>query len=353
MSGGTDRTIGYGLLAGGGIIAVLLVLWLAVSGVNPGGFVLGLVLIALLAAPLAGAGWFMLQRATREEAAEQTFAGQRRILESDRLFRRELAAELRQLGRRPGLPRARLDDLAEDLERRSYDSPEWYDAVQLDDADAAALKRYDDLVWERVKRLSHEETTAADEAVRQLEEALEQRRDLLLRGRRAPALAPSELVRTGEPRRGETALLALALGDAVSTEEGQDYLVENVATYFAEGRGWKLARLASSRGERDQWLYVGPSGVDVALMREQTGAGPDQPGLMLDGVPLPLSQRGTATVEVTSGRGSAAGVLVSYATYRSGQAMGFAEAWPDGATQAYVGRAVRPDDLQVWPRTAA
>lgn len=354
MSGGNDRGIGYGLIAGGGIIALLLLLWLLVSGVNAGGFVLGLLLIAVLALPLAGAGWFMLRRAAHEQEAEGEFVRRRRVLESDRIFRRELAAELRQLARRPDFPGKRLGELAEDLERRAYDSPEWYDAVQLDDADASTLRRYDNLVWERAKRLAASGTAVAEDELRRLEDALDQRRDLLLRGRRAPVLTPSQLTRAGEPRRGEAALLNLGVSDAVSTEDGQDYVVESVASYFDAGQVWKLARLEPSRvGSGPLWLYVGPSGLDVALMQEHAGAGPDESRLLLDGSSLPVSRRGTATVDLEGRRGSAEGVLVSYALYQSGQEMGFAESWPDGATHAYTGRAVRPDDLQVWPHTVA
>src|SRR5262249_7951017 len=96
-------------------------------------------------------------------------------------------------------------DLAEDLERSTYDSAEWYDAVQLTDDDAATLKHYEDLVWERVRQLRDASAAVPPEqGVRELSEALDQRRDLLVPGRRAPAprRAPVSPVARGLPGGG-------------------------------------------------------------------------------------------------------------------------------------------------------
>jgi hypothetical protein len=206
-----NRALAYGLLAGAGGLAVLGLVWLAVGGVQAGGFVLGLMLLFVLVGPLAGAGWYVLGRQHVEALEAAAFAGKRRILEADRVFRRELAAELRQLARRPGLPASRLEQMAEDLERRAYDTPEWYDIVHLENSDATTLGQYDDLVWERVRWLRGyaEQANAAGTAaaLRELEEALDQRRDLLMRGKRAPVAAPSALLRAGSPGRGVEALV--------------------------------------------------------------------------------------------------------------------------------------------------
>jgi hypothetical protein len=196
------RTLAYALLGGAAVLALLVVAWLAVSGARGGGIVLGLMLLVVLAGPLVVAGLVVLQRQPAEAAAEAAFASKRRVLDSDRLFRREVAPELRQLARQPGLPAARLADLAEDLERSTYDSPEWYAAIQLGDEDVQTLKRYDDLVWERLRLLRDRAGAGASAAelerdVRELEQALDQRRDLLLRGRRAPAAPASALLRAG------------------------------------------------------------------------------------------------------------------------------------------------------------
>src|SRR5918912_4274287 len=102
------RTLGYSLLAGAIVLALLLLAWLAVSGARGGGIVLGLILLVVLAGPLALAGVIVLARQPAEAAAEAAFASKRRILEADRLFRREAAPELRQLARQPGLPSPRL-----------------------------------------------------------------------------------------------------------------------------------------------------------------------------------------------------------------------------------------------------
>src|SRR5919204_2902478 len=207
----SNRALGYGLLAGAAGIGLLGLVWLAVSGARAGGIVLGLMVLLVLAGPLAGAGWYLLSRQRVEALEEAAFVGKRRILEADRVFRRELAAELRQLARRPELPASRLDEMAEDLERRAYDTPEWYDVVQLEDADVTTLRQYDDLVWERVQWLRRHtegaDATAVATAVRKLEEGLDQRRDFLMRGKRAPIAAPSGLLRAGAPGRGMEALM--------------------------------------------------------------------------------------------------------------------------------------------------
>lgn len=334
MSAG--RGLGYGLLGGGGVLAVLMAAWLAVSGAEAGGVVLGLMLLAVLAGPLIGGGLFVLSRQQGEARAEAEIASKRRVLEADRLFRRELAAELRQLARRPSLPAERLAELAEDLERRTYDSPEWYGAVVLDDADLQALGRYDDLVWERTRALGR--GRAEEGAVEALEEALDQRRALLVRGRRAPEISASRLLRSGAAERGEQALLGLGRGDAVSYD-GQDYVVEAVASYFAEGRTWTLAHLEpSGRGEA-RWLYVAPGAVTIALLSEGQSA-------------FEATQRGTATVDVDAARGSARGVLVGYEVAVSEAGVALRERWPDGAEHAYVGVAVRASDVEVWPAAA-
>src|SRR5919206_2086137 len=167
------KTLGYSLLGGAGVLTLLMLAWLAVSGARAGGIVLGLMLLVVLAGPLAVAGLVVLRRQPAQAAAEAAFASKRRVLDSDRLFRREIAPELRQLARQPGLPAARLADLAEDLERSTYDSPEWYEAVQLGDEDVQTLKRYDDLVWERLRLLRDRAGAGAsaaelDQGVREL-----------------------------------------------------------------------------------------------------------------------------------------------------------------------------------------
>lgn len=353
MQTSNSRALAYGLLAGAAGIALLSLAWLAVSGARGGGIVLGLMLAFVIAGPLAGLGWYTLARSRVEAVEETAFSGKRRVLEADRLFRRELAAELRQLARRPELPAARLSDLAEDLERPSYDAAEWYDTVSLADADVSALRQYDDLVWERVRRLGQQaDGPASADELAALEEALGQRRDLLLRGRRAPTAAPSAILRAGTPASGAGAIADLAVGDAV-TLEGQDFLAEGVATSFAEGRTWKLVHLVpSGPGARERWLYVGPGGLDVAALDELPSPGtPGTAPVVVDGELLRIVERGTATVDVASRGGSARGVLVAYVRYQ-GEGDGriaLAESWPDGAVHAYGGRIIRASDLEVWP----
>lgn len=349
MSG--NRAIGYGLLAGAAGFAVLVLLWLMTAGVNAGGFTLGLMLLFVVAGPLAGGGWWMLNQQKSEAAVERRFVGKRRILDADRLFRRELAAELRQLARRPGLPGAALTEMAEDLERRSYDSPEWFETVALDDDQVSILRRYDDLVWQRTRALAQLTPVSdeVDQQVRDLQRALDDRKDLLLRGRRAPSLAPVEVLRTEAPGKAADPLGALAVGDAV-TLEGDDYLVEGLASAFAEGQQWKLARLAPSgaRGT-ERWLYVGPGLRTLALMDEVRAPEAGVSPLVLSDATLPLASAGSATVDVEGGRDQAQGVLVSYWLYRSGDRLALVQRWPDNQVQALAGSTIRASDLEVWP----
>jgi hypothetical protein len=353
----TGRTLAYSLLGGAAILTLLMLAWLAVSGARGGGIVLGLILLVVLAGPLAVAGVVVLQRQPAEAAANAAFTSKRRVLEADRLFRGEMAPELRQLARQPGLPGSRLDDLAADLERSSYDSPEWYDTVQLGGDDVATLKRYEDLVWDRVRSLRDHAAAGASTSdlaprVRELEQALDQRRDLLVRGRRAPSAAPSVLLRAGEPAHGLDAIRNVAVGDAVTASDGTDHLVEGVATYFAEGQTWKLVHLVPSGPSlTDRWLYIGPAGLDLGLL-EEVQVPPTSQTLCVDGRDLPRLAMGTATVDIDSRAGSARGVLVTFARYASDTAMGIVENWPEGARHAYAGTSIKPTDVEVWPATA-
>ncbi|MBV9355519.1 MAG: DUF4178 domain-containing protein, partial [Chloroflexi bacterium] len=229
---------------------------------------------------------------------------------------------------------------------------EWYDVVQLTDSQLHILQRYDDLAWERVRWLQDNASAPSDlvdDAVRDLGTTLRQRRDLLLRGREAPTAAPSAMLRAGEPRRDAAALRDLSVGDAVS-HEGNDYVVEGVATYFAQGQTWKLAHLVpSGPGAGSVWLYVSPGALDAALLSEVAPA--DGSRLALGATTLPATSSGSATVDVASKAGSARGVLVSYTLYAASDALGLSEHWPDGARHAYAGRRVSASDLDIWPAT--
>jgi hypothetical protein len=349
---GSGRALGLGLLAGGIGVAIIMVAWLAVSGAQGGGIVLGVLLFLAIGGPLVAGGIYVLSQQKPEAEAQAAFASKQRVLESDRLFRRELAAELRQVAARPNAPAAALGELAEGLERKSYDSPEWYDVVQLTDGQLDVLQRYDDLAWERVRWLQDNAGAPldlVDDTVRDLRTTLGQRRDLLLRGREAPTAAPSAMLRAGEPRRDAAALRDLSVGDAVS-HDGDDYVVEGVATYFAQGQTWKLAHLVpSGPGAASVWLYVSPGALDAALLSEV--AAPDGSSLTIGNAALPVTSSGSATVDVASKAGSARGVLVNYTRYAASDALGLSEQWPDGARHAYAGPRVSATDLDIWPAT--
>jgi hypothetical protein len=60
MTAESRRLLGYGLLAGSAGIALLMLAWLMTSGVQAGGAVLGLLLLFVLAGPLAAGGYYVL-----------------------------------------------------------------------------------------------------------------------------------------------------------------------------------------------------------------------------------------------------------------------------------------------------
>jgi hypothetical protein len=350
------RALGIGLLAAAAGVALLLLAWLAVSGVQAGGFVLGLVLLFVLAGPLAGAGWYVLARERSEVVAEQVFVGKRRVIDADRLFRLELTAQLRQLGQVPGLPRDQLLRIANGLERAAGDESAWYAAILLNDAQTAILKQYDDLAWERVRWLrdhAGENSTVLAEAVDDLQTALDQRSDLLLRGRLAPAVAAEALLRAPQTSGRESKALAqLAPGDAV-THDGTDYLVDGLATSFADGQTSKLVHLVpSGAGGAEHWLSAAPGGLEFGWLQ---AIDPPEVGarqLVLEGTVLDLSETRSSIVNVESTAGAAPDVLVRSWTYRAGPRLGLVEQWPDQSVHAYAGQTIAARELEVWPAGA-
>jgi hypothetical protein len=331
------RALGIGLLAGGLSVLVLMLVWLAVSGAQSGGIVLGLLLALILAGPLIGGGVYVLSRQGVERQAAQAFATKRKVVESDRVFRDEIGAALGGLASRPEMQELRLGELADQLTAAYRRGAAWEDVVQLDDANLDILRRYDDLVRERVRRLRDGAPDVAA-VVRELRQAIDQRDDVV-RGRMPPTLEPSVLLRSGEPRRGAAALEALRVGDAVSRER-DDYVVDAVADYFAEGQRWRLIKLVPTGAETPlQWLYVGPGALEIALLEEAEGS--------------PQSQTDTAVVDVQTRSGKAQGVLVSYVRARDGSDLRLAERWPDGTVHAYSGQIIDADDLDVWPAVNA
>jgi hypothetical protein len=335
-----SRALGIGLLAGGAGISLLLILWLLVSGVNAGGFVLGLLLILVLGGPLAGAGWYLLSRAPAEQQQALAFSRKQRILDSDRVFRAQTAAALRNIGETPALPTTDLRALADELQDTTHTTAAWQDLVQLDDSGIETLRRYDDLVRERVRRL-RDQPTNPSQALRELRQSIDQREDLLLHGRVAAEVAPTALLTTDARPAIGPGLDQIGLGDAIS-REGMNFLVENLATYFAEGHRWKMARLVPTSSQAGaQWLYVGPGALDLALLEETT----TPPS-------LPLVASGTAVADVQDRTHSAQGILVSYQRYRSDPHFAVVERWPDAADRVLAGDLVNSSDLEYWPAAA-
>lgn len=369
MGGG--RALGFGLIGLGLILGAFLIVSMLATAAGGdlamGGILLWGLLVVLVAVPLIGAGFFILQRGKQEEVETREFVGRRRVLEQDRLFRGRIASEavqqaerLEDLGRgQPQLQRAatRLRQVAEDLQGPGYDQAAWYEAVKLADRDVEALGRYDDLVSGRLRRISaqvdalelgeQQDGAGVLRSVQAWERDLDQRVELL-RGERAPSVAPAALLAADEPATGADAIGALARGDAVTYEE-DDYLVEVSLTYFASGKTWRLHRLSGDKGQR--WLYVAPGGLSLAMLQTAAPAGRDGgPEVEVGGTRYRLDQQGAASVTVEGPGGGEEGLAVDYWHYVGGtNELYWHERWPDGP-RAYQGTTIRPRSLEVWPR---
>jgi hypothetical protein len=324
-----------------------MLVWLATSGAQAGGIVLGLLLLLLLAGPFFGAGAFVLASARAEDVSDTAFASKQRVFDADRLFRTELVNRLRDLADTPGLPDDRIRRLARTVERSVPDEAAWFASVQLTDAQIGLLQRYDDLVWERVHWLrehASEPAATAGDAVEQLERAIDERADLLVRGRQAPSMAPGTMFTARSPDTTND-FRDIAVGDAV-TRDDVDYIVEAVATGFADGQTWRLAHLAPSGASGDDhWLEVAPGGFELAWLERVDAA--IAPGAA-DFASLPLSTWDSAATTVSTRDATQPAVLVRNWRYRSATRVAVVQQWPDGAIHAYRGSLIPPRDLRIW-----
>ncbi len=362
------RALAWGLIAAGVGIAVLFLLWIVVNAVGGrlqgGGFVFGLILLLILGGTPLGVGLYLLSRGKVEEQEGQAFERQRRVLDADRILRQEMSRDFRQqadrLASNPAGARfaPQLRDLAEDLERPGYDQAAFYDTIGVDQEAQDQLRRYNDLLVEEQRRIETSvralEAGGANAAA-ELQQALDRweqqyraRQDILLRGRRAPSVSAAELLRSREPTKGASALAALKRGDAVSYDDN-DYLVEATATYFASGRTWSIHTLRAERDE--QYLYVGPGGITLALLQPTTppatlGEGSFTSG---DGA-CPLSESGSASATAEAAAGRSEGTLVDYWRYACpNNGLAWVERWPNDPPRAYLGTPLNPAAFDVWP----
>lgn len=366
--------LGLGLMALGGIVGALILLWLAVSAaggqLNAGGAVLGLILLALLALPPIVAGWFLRQRGRQEALDMDQMVARRAIIDADTQFRRRLSRELTQrlsdlepaVRALPPTVRVevetaqrRLRDVARMVAQPGYTAASLMEDASISAEIVATVRRYDDLVLEQVERLADLQSRLASEssaaayatAVTQLAQHVREREDVLARGRRAAALSPQELLAAGAtPRRRVDSPLALQIDDAV-TVESADYLVRADVHYFAGGREWRSYQLRD--GQTERWLEV-RSGQMALLEPLPATELPGGESLERDGVTYRQRERGTATVDITGAAGTATGVFVEYRRLASDAGtMLVLETWPDGP-RLLRGGPVAPEDLQLWTK---
>ena len=379
------RTLGLGLIAGGVLLGLLVIAWLivnAMSGIlKGGGFICGLVLLAVFVLPLLGVGIYTLLH-TREEAQEaQTFDRRRRALEGDNLFRKNLAQQVQQLVDRMAAVQADLTRAGEqgaaallarsatkvralgnELPTASYDEAAWLDVVGPETRDWSAVESYNNVLSQQARRIGEQldSLSAAEPAQRpqlatqvgqtvdSMIESFRQRQDLLVRGQKAASATPLAVL-SEHGRQDTAALRNLKLDDAV-TFEGTDYLVQGKVTYFAGGRYWYSYLLREKESER--WLRTMPQGGDP-FMCEMLPAPPPLAAdntVALDGQHLTRSDVGSADVTVEGAAGTERGVFVQYQLFAGNRKALWLEDWPDGP-RAYSGHQVYQEELELWLRS--
>jgi hypothetical protein len=365
----SGRSLGIGLIVLGAILGALVVVWLVVNAaggqLQAGGFVLGLIVMAVLALPPIGAGLVIMRRAAAEQAEHERFERRRQVLESDQMFRTTIARDLRQVERRLGeLPdkspatvraSARVRDLIDDVEQVGYDQATWHDAVQLEDEDLDSLRRYDDLLQQGVRRIESQVDSLPDglagaesevlTSLQQWDETLAQRQDLLLRGKRAATAAPGELLEA-RPRRQAGDATRLAISDAVSVS-GDDYLVELTVTYFGGGKTWWLHRLRA--GPEERWLHVAPEGLSTTLAQSIEPPGdPRSEMIRYKGSACRPTEEGDASASISGPEGQQEGIAVHYWRFAApdGSIVSI-EHWPD-SQRAYAGKPLRAGQLEIF-----
>jgi hypothetical protein len=365
----SSRNLGIGLIVLGAVLGALVVVWLVVSaasgGLQAGGFVLGLIVMAVLALPPIGAGLVITRRAAAEQAELEHFERRRQVLEADQMFRATIARDLRQVERRLSeLPErsaatvrasARVRDLIDDVEQVGYDQATWHDAVQLEDQDLDSLRRYDDLLQQGLRRLESQADALPDSAdgaetalltsLQQWDETLSQRQDLLVRGKRAVTAAPTDLLES-RPRRQAGDVTRLAISDAVSVS-GDDYLVELTVAYFGSGKTWWLHRLRAGPDER--WLHVTPEGLSVTLAQSIDPPGdPRSEMVRYKGSACRPTEDGDATASINGPEGDQEGIAVHYWRFAAPEgSIVSIEHWPDGP-RAYAGKPLKPGALEIF-----
>jgi hypothetical protein len=166
-----------------------------------------------------------------------------------------------------------------------------------------------------------------------------------LRGKRAVAAAPGELLRARSSARTAD-ITALQPKDAVSYQ-GNDFLVEVSVTYFSAGKTWWVHRMRGGADER--WLYVAPEGLSSAVVQTLEPPGDPRSEMMrYKGSACRPTDSGEASASIDSLDGKQTGIAVQYWRFAcpDGSAL-TVEHWPD-EQRAYVGKTAKPGELEVF-----
>ena len=379
QTGSSGSTLGTALMAAGGVVLALAVLWWLSylgSGATPRSLIFVVVLAGVVAGPLLVAGWMLRSRAPQEAAEAGAFAARRAVVDADVTLRREVGRELEQTLQAieraaPALTgsaassadRARrlLADSRDDLARPGYSVAALLEgSAGLGAEQLASVRRYDDLLTSQARRLGElaqrlpSDTSVAAtlaESAELVATHVAERETLLGRGRLAAPLRPQEMLEAGAtPRRRVDDPVSLSLEDAVSFD-GEDFVVRGVLDYFGGGRRWRAYQLHDGRNER--WLEVRAGGAQLAwLERLGEPVSPDDERITVRDSTYTAVERGTADVSIESAAGRQDGVLVEYRRYADGPSLLGVEAWPDGQ-RVLAGRTIAREDLDLWTRPAA
>lgn len=360
----SGRTLGSVLLFAGIALGAVALAWLvtnvATGALQPGGFVLGLFFLMLLIMPLVLAGFFLRRRGAAETVEAASFDERRKLFERDRLFRQSLQREATRtvvlLGTKSSETREGISETLKltqrSLERLSEEASQpiaeadWLHAATLETQDALEVERYGDLLLAGLRRiretvtgkitLDEPEAKGLLDLARSVERQYTLRQDLLIRGRKPPAVSPLHLLRAELPGDRQIVPELLEPGGAVSHED-RDYLVTAHVTYFDEGQEIHSLVL---RGEGGTRLLLARPGDNRVLFMEP---------VEISQLPELVEKSGTASVTIDSLTGKAEGVVVDYRlTVGLHGRLGWWERWPEGE-KAYAGQALRSSEFQFWP----
>ena len=221
---GSGEVLGKSLIAIGGLLGLVGLAWLGVTAASgdlqAGGAVLGIFFLLIIVLPIVAVGFYAMRQGEERQSSITGFDERRRVLEKDRLFRHTLYLQTARLAelfqRRAGeapLETAKsfreVQSLLAELSAgagEKVSEAQWLQAAPLAPGDARDVERYDDLLLAAVRQIRQAgdrlESNPQDaetaqrmmDLARSAERQFALRQDLVLRGRKLPAVGPLQLL---------------------------------------------------------------------------------------------------------------------------------------------------------------